>query len=282
MKQAVQSARRYRLLDELRGLTFISMCLYHTSWDVVYLFGAQWSWYIGWLGRLWQQSIGWTFILLSGFCAALSRHWLRRGAMVLAGGAVVSLVTLLVMPDSAVRFGVLTFLGSAMVVTGMLKPLLQRIPAALGLAGGAVPVLDDLSDSIWMAGMESAGYPCAGRALRGLPHSLFGVPAGGLCLHRLLSTAPVALFVLGGLLSVSGSWAKSQKHPLRFCLQPAGMGRQTYAAALYVASACDLWHFEHICRSSKISKRQKHARVRRFYAILKISRQNSFKYPKIG
>jgi uncharacterized membrane protein len=136
MKQTVQSARRYQLLDELRGLTFISMCLYHTSWDVVYLFGAQWSWYTGWLGRLWQQSIGWTFILLSGFCAALSCHWLRRGAMVLAGGAIVSLVTLLVMPDSAVRFGVLTFIGSAMVLTGMLKPLLQRIPAALGLAGG--------------------------------------------------------------------------------------------------------------------------------------------------
>jgi uncharacterized membrane protein len=54
---------------------------------------------------------------------------------VLAGGAVVSLVTLFVMPDAAIRFGVLTFLGSAMLLTGMLKPLLRYIPAALGLAG---------------------------------------------------------------------------------------------------------------------------------------------------
>jgi uncharacterized membrane protein len=135
MEQKLQGARRYRLLDELRGLTFISMCLYHASWDIVYLFGKQWSWYVGLPGRLWQQSIGWTFILLSGFCAALGRRWLRRSATVLAGGAVVSLVTLLVMPDSAVRFGVLTFLGSAMLVTGALKPVLQRIPAALGLMG---------------------------------------------------------------------------------------------------------------------------------------------------
>jgi uncharacterized membrane protein len=135
MEQKVRGAQRYRLLDELRGLTFISMCLYHASWDIVYLFGKQWNWYVGLQGRLWQQSIGWTFIMLSGFCAALGRHWLRRSATVLAGGAVVSLVTLLVMPESAVRFGVLTFLGSAMLLTGMLKPVLQRIPAALGLAG---------------------------------------------------------------------------------------------------------------------------------------------------
>jgi uncharacterized membrane protein len=135
MGQKVRGAQRYRLLDELRGLTFISMCLYHASWDIVYLFGKQWNWYVGLQGRLWQQSIGWTFIILSGFCAALGRHWLRRSATVLAGGAVVSLVTLLVMPESAVRFGVLTFLGSAMLLTGMLKSVQQRIPAALGLAG---------------------------------------------------------------------------------------------------------------------------------------------------
>lgn len=36
----LQTAARYRLLDELRGLDLISMMLYHGMWDVVFLFGV--------------------------------------------------------------------------------------------------------------------------------------------------------------------------------------------------------------------------------------------------
>ena len=63
-----QTAARYRLLDELRGLDLISMMLYHGMWDVVFLFGVAQKWYTGRPGFVWQQSICWVFILLSGFC----------------------------------------------------------------------------------------------------------------------------------------------------------------------------------------------------------------------
>ena len=53
---------RYALLDELRGL------------DLVNLFGIQADWYYGLPGHLWQQSICWVFILLSGFCVQLGHH----------------------------------------------------------------------------------------------------------------------------------------------------------------------------------------------------------------
>ena len=41
----LQTAARYRLLDELRGLDLISMMLYHGMWDVVFLFGVAQKWY---------------------------------------------------------------------------------------------------------------------------------------------------------------------------------------------------------------------------------------------
>ena len=63
----LQTAVRYRLLDELRGLDLISMMLYHGMWDVVFLFGVAQKWYTGRPGFVWQQSICWVFILLSGF-----------------------------------------------------------------------------------------------------------------------------------------------------------------------------------------------------------------------
>ncbi|MBQ9644441.1 MAG: DUF1624 domain-containing protein, partial [Lachnospiraceae bacterium] len=39
--------RRYHLLDGIRGITLISMILYHAAWDAVYLLGADWPWYQG-------------------------------------------------------------------------------------------------------------------------------------------------------------------------------------------------------------------------------------------
>lgn len=131
-------AGRYALLDELRGLDLISMMLYHACWDLVFLFDVNMRWYAGTPGRLWQQTICWVFILLSGFCAPFGRYMLRRGTVVFGAGAVVTLATLVFMPEDRVVFGVLTFLGSAMLLTGVLEPLLKKIPPAAGLAVSAV------------------------------------------------------------------------------------------------------------------------------------------------
>ena len=65
------------------------MMLYHGCWDLVNLFGIQADWYYGLPGHLWQQSICWVFILLSGFCVQLGHHTLRRGAQVFGAGAAV-------------------------------------------------------------------------------------------------------------------------------------------------------------------------------------------------
>ena len=106
------TSTRCALLDELRGLDLISMMLYHGMWDLVYLFGVRAPWYGSWQGELWQQSICWVFILLSGFCLPLGRHPVKRGAVVFGCGALVTAVTLIFMPADAVWFGVLTLLGS--------------------------------------------------------------------------------------------------------------------------------------------------------------------------
>ncbi len=115
-------ASRYALLDELRGLDLVSMMLYHACWDMMFLFGIWMDWYAGMPGRLWQQTICWVFILLSGFCVPLGHRTLKRGAQVFAAGALVTVVTLVFMPEDRVVFGVLTFLGSAMLLTGVLEP----------------------------------------------------------------------------------------------------------------------------------------------------------------
>lgn len=125
---------RYHLLDVIRGITLISMIGYHTAWDLVYMFGVSWPWYQTRAAFYWQQSICWTFILLSGFCIPFSARKWRRGGIVFAAGLLVTAVTLVFMPADRVVYGVLTFIGSAMLITALLEhPVLEHIPAALGL-----------------------------------------------------------------------------------------------------------------------------------------------------
>ena len=122
----VRPRRRIASLDALRGLTLVSMIAYHACWDLVYLFHADWDWYRGTGAYIWQQSICWTFILLSGFCFSLGRRPLRRGLTVFGCGWVVTLVTVLFMPEEQIWFGVLTLIGSCM---------LLMVPLFLFLAG---------------------------------------------------------------------------------------------------------------------------------------------------
>lgn len=125
---------RYGLLDSLRGLVLISMILFHACWDLVYIFGKDFSWYRGTGAYIWQQSICWTFILLSGFCWSLGRKPEKRGLIVFLAGSVVSLVTVFLMPEDRVVFGVLTLIGSCMLITILLHKGLKHVPAGVGIA----------------------------------------------------------------------------------------------------------------------------------------------------
>lgn len=133
--RAASAKPRWAGLDTLRGVTLVSMIAYHACWDMVYLFGADWAWYRSDAAYIWQQSICWTFILLSGYCWNLGRRRWKRGLLVFGGGALVSAVTALFMPEDLVFFGVLSLLGASMLLLVPLDKLLRRVPARLGLAG---------------------------------------------------------------------------------------------------------------------------------------------------
>ena len=133
-KHKTPRPQRIAALDVLRGLTLLSMIAYHTCWDLVYLFRMDWGWYRSTGAYVWQQSICWTFILLSGFCFAMGRRPLRRGLTVFACGWVVTAVTLLFMPADQIWFGVLTLIGSCMLLLIPLEKPLCHLPAGVGLA----------------------------------------------------------------------------------------------------------------------------------------------------
>lgn len=129
---------RYHLLDGLRGITLLSMIAYHGMFDLVELYGVPVSWFWKTPGYVWQQSICWTFIFLSGFCWSLGREPLRRGLIVSGGGLIITAVTFLFMPSERILFGILTFTGAAMIVLVPLSRMTEHIPAWIGLVGSGI------------------------------------------------------------------------------------------------------------------------------------------------
>ncbi len=131
----MEQIKRTRLagLDTIRGITLISMILYHGVWDLVHLYDVPWDWYNGTFAYIWQQSICWTFILLSGFCWSLGKHPFRRGLLIFGCGALVSAITLLVMPSSKILFGILTLIGSCVLLMIPLDRLLKKMSPILGI-----------------------------------------------------------------------------------------------------------------------------------------------------
>lgn len=125
--------KRYQVVDGIRGLAILNMVAYHAMWDIVYILGIEADWYVGPVGIIWQRLICFTFILLSGFCCYMGKQPLRRGAIVFCCGALVSAATLIFTPQNRVIFGVLTFLGSAMLIAALLKKWVEKIPPAFGL-----------------------------------------------------------------------------------------------------------------------------------------------------
>lgn len=126
------SAKRYAMLDILRGLTLISMIAYHTVWDMVYIFDVDWAWYKSDMAHVWQQSICWCFILLSGFCWSLGRVKWKRGLTVFVAGTIVTIVTMIAMPQERIVFGVLTFLGTAMLLMIPLDKVFRKCNPIIG------------------------------------------------------------------------------------------------------------------------------------------------------
>lgn len=198
-------AGRYALLDELRGLDLVSMMLYHACWDLVFLFGVEMKWYAATPGHLWQQSICWVFILLSGFCVPLGHHTLRRGATVFGAGVLITAVTLLFMPEDRVVFGVLTLLGSAMLLNGLLEPLLKKVPPAVGLAVAAVLFAPIMRRTTTSASVR-CGWPCRKVCMPTTSRPIWVFTRGGSILP-IISRWCRGCFCSGAAISCTGSWA---------------------------------------------------------------------------
>ncbi len=104
-------------------------------WDLLFIFGVNIPWFTDTFNTVLQRIICMTFIALSGFCTSLGRHKLKRGLTVFAASGIITAATAIFMPQNIIIFGVLTLIGTAMLLMIPLEGLLRKINPYAGAIG---------------------------------------------------------------------------------------------------------------------------------------------------
>lgn len=159
--------KRMRWLDIWRGATLMAMIAYHILVDCVsFEYVPAGTLDIWWIYAA-QKGIVSAFIFISGMSVTLSHAPARRGCVVLLGAAAVTAVSSIAgMP---VLFGVLHFLGIAMLLYALLQRYLKKLPdwllPIIGVVGFAVslPLTDAVVEAryLWPLGLTYAGFSSA-------------------------------------------------------------------------------------------------------------------------
>lgn len=114
---------RIYIIDFLRGFTIIHMIVYHTLYDLKYVFSVNMpffstnSWYF------YQQYICMSFIFLSGFSTNFSKKLLRNAVKLSIISIIITVVTTLVSDELAIKFGVIHFLAFSMFAISLLMKI---------------------------------------------------------------------------------------------------------------------------------------------------------------
>jgi uncharacterized membrane protein len=118
------------------------MVAYHLFYSMAWLFDIPAAVTIINAAEPYEPLIVGAFILLSGVSSQLSRSNLARGLRLIPCAAIVTLVTVIFLPDFSIKFGILHFLALATIIFHFLKPLLRRVPPLAGiLVSAAIFVL---------------------------------------------------------------------------------------------------------------------------------------------
>ena len=142
---------RLSLIDFLRTVALVNMVAFHACYDHFVVYGANSNWDLLPATHVWQQFIVLSFIFVSGMSFQLlskssleqqnkQANWLRpvrQGIKLLLLGEIITLAILYFLPSEEIHYGVLTFMGLAVLLTSTLEnhtwQILNKLPSTIGI-----------------------------------------------------------------------------------------------------------------------------------------------------
>ena len=126
--------KRAGLIDEVRGLAYIAMIIYHAYYDYVFVYGHDLPDPVNVFMKWFQPFIAGTFIVIAGISSNYSQNNFRRGVKYFFCAMLLTFVTAVAMPSEIIIFGVLHFYAISAMIYGFIGKFTERIPYILGIA----------------------------------------------------------------------------------------------------------------------------------------------------
>lgn len=115
-------------LDILRGSAILFAILYHTLYDVYYVFNFNMPFlFSGWFDIIHEIFLV-ILIIVSGICTSFSHNIYKRAGFLIIVGEIITIITSIFIPDQLIVFGVITFFGSIMMIYGLTADFFRKIP----------------------------------------------------------------------------------------------------------------------------------------------------------
>ncbi len=126
-------SKRICLFDEIRGFAVILMVIYHTLFSMVFIFDSEKLYPLMMKIMPYEPLIPILFISICGIVCSFSRSNLKRGIRIFILAIVVTVVTYVFMPEMTIYFGILHFLGIALMIYVLTEKLTDKINKMYGM-----------------------------------------------------------------------------------------------------------------------------------------------------
>lgn len=225
---------RKAIFDVARGLSVVSMVLFHLCYDLRYLQGVPLGFFRPPLQDVWRASTSWTFLFVAGCMCSFSRNGMRRALRYALVAVTVFVATSIASVDTPISFGIMFCMAASTLVDELLGRLglsPRGVPAAIALLCLFVVLLHLPQGTIGM-GAARLGVP---RVLYATPCLAFlGLPGPGFASGDYYPLLPYCLMYLCGA-AMGRSW-EDHGHPRWFdavsCRPLEGIGR--HALPIYL------------------------------------------------
>lgn len=169
---------RLGVFDLVRGVSVVSMVLFHLCYDLKFIAGYDLEWFEPPLQDVWRCSISWVFLFIAGCMCTLSRNNLRRALEYGGVALAIWVVTTIVAVDTPISFGIIYCMSACTLVAWALQRI-DALPrgrvaafvlfvgfvALLGLSDGTIgigPLKLDLPQELTsVEGLAWLGLPSA-------------------------------------------------------------------------------------------------------------------------
>ena len=121
-------SNRIDLLDGLRGAAMVFVVVYHLIYDLIYFVGVDISFFYSNWFDITHSVFLFILFIVSGICTSFSRNAVKRGAMLYLAGGLITIGSEIVAPNNVIVFGVITFFGMMMMISGIIRPVTDKIP----------------------------------------------------------------------------------------------------------------------------------------------------------